>query len=75
VIEKNLEPPLTVSMHPVQQLELNQHNQKTMNLAEILKDSNYKLSQFTSQEIDGLEQALILKQVKSVKCLSLVNQG
>ncbi len=31
-----------------------------MNLAYILKDSNYKLSQFTSEEIDSLEQAIIL---------------
>jgi type I restriction enzyme M protein len=45
-----------------------------MNLAYILKDSNYKLSQFTSEEIDSLEQAIILKQTKSgqvpyVSCL------
>jgi type I restriction enzyme M protein len=35
-----------------------------MNLASILKDSNYKLSQFTSEEIDSLEQAIFLKQTK-----------
>lgn len=45
-----------------------------MNLAYILKDSNYKLSQFTSEEIDSLEQAIILKQTKNgqvpyVSCL------
>jgi type I restriction enzyme M protein len=45
-----------------------------MNLANILKDSDYKLSQFTAEEIDSLEQAVILKQTKSgeapyVSCL------
>lgn len=46
-----------------------------MNLAEILKDSNYKLSQFKSEEIDSLEQATFLKQTKGgevpyVTCLA-----
>ena len=36
-----------------------------MNLADILKDSNYKLSQFTNAEIDRLEQSITLKQSKS----------
>jgi type I restriction enzyme M protein len=36
-----------------------------MNLADILKDSNYKLSQFTAAEIDRLEQAITVKESKS----------
>jgi hypothetical protein len=36
-----------------------------MNLADILKDSNYKLAQFTAVEIEQLEQAIILKTSKS----------
>jgi type I restriction enzyme M protein len=36
-----------------------------MNLADILKDSNYKLSQFTSAEIKQLEQTITLKATKS----------
>lgn len=36
-----------------------------MNLADILKDSNYKLSQFSPLEIDSLERSLIIKQTKS----------
>jgi type I restriction enzyme M protein len=45
-----------------------------MNLAEILKGSNYKLSQFNPLEIDSLERSLIIKQTKSgdtayVNCL------
>lgn len=36
-----------------------------MNLADILKDSNYKLSQFTTAEIKQLEQAITLKATKS----------
>jgi type I restriction enzyme M protein len=36
-----------------------------MNLADILKDSNYKLSQFTAAEIDRLEQTITLKESKS----------
>ncbi|BAZ54167.1 type I restriction modification system, N-6 DNA Methylase [Nostoc sp. NIES-4103] len=45
-----------------------------MNLAAILKDSNYKLSQFTSQEIDNLEKSIVIKQTKSgdvpyIQCL------
>ncbi len=36
-----------------------------MNLAEILKDSNYKLSQFTTAEIEQLEQSITLKSTKS----------
>ena len=45
-----------------------------MNLAEILKDSDYRLSQFKAEEIDSLEQAIFLKQTKNgdvpyVKCL------
>jgi type I restriction enzyme M protein len=46
-----------------------------MNLADILKDSNYKLSQFTAAEIDRLEQTITLKESKSgevpyIVCLS-----
>lgn len=37
-----------------------------MNLAEILKDSNYKLSQFNPLEINSLERSLIIKQTKGV---------
>ncbi|BCL35002.1 N-6 DNA methylase [Nostoc sp. MS1] len=45
-----------------------------MNLAAIFKDSNYKLSQFTTQEIDNLEKSIIIKQTKTgdvpyVRCL------
>ncbi len=45
-----------------------------MNLAAILKDSNYKLSQFTPQEADNLEKSIVIKQTKGgdvayVKCL------
>jgi type I restriction enzyme M protein len=36
-----------------------------MHLADILKDSNYKLSQFTTAEIEQLEQAITLKATKS----------
>ncbi|WP_375476008.1 N-6 DNA methylase [uncultured Nostoc sp.] len=36
-----------------------------MNLADILKDSNYKLSQFTAAEIEQLEQSISLKATKS----------
>jgi type I restriction enzyme M protein len=36
-----------------------------MNLAAILKDSNYKLSQFTPAEIDTLEKSVIIKHTKS----------
>ncbi|MEI3652728.1 MAG: N-6 DNA methylase [Dolichospermum lemmermannii FEM_B0920] len=36
-----------------------------MKLADILKDSNYKLSQFTAEEIAQLEQSIILKSSKS----------
>ena len=36
-----------------------------MNLADILKDSNYKLSQFTAAEIEQLEQTITLKPTKS----------
>ncbi|MEA5550695.1 type I restriction enzyme HsdR N-terminal domain-containing protein [Anabaena cylindrica UHCC 0172] len=36
-----------------------------MKLADILKDSNYKLSQFTAKEIAQLEQSIILKSTKS----------
>jgi len=36
-----------------------------MNLANILKDSNYKLSQFTAAEIEQLEQSITLKTTKS----------
>ncbi|MFN6473944.1 MAG: N-6 DNA methylase [Nostoc sp. SerVER01] len=36
-----------------------------MNLADILKDSNYKLSQFTKAEIEQLEQSITLKATKS----------
>ncbi|WP_201788400.1 type I restriction enzyme HsdR N-terminal domain-containing protein [Trichormus sp. NMC-1] len=45
-----------------------------MNLAAIFKDSNYKLSQFTPQEIDTLEKSIFIKQTKSgdvayIQCL------
>ncbi|MEG5015287.1 MULTISPECIES: N-6 DNA methylase [unclassified Microcoleus] len=36
-----------------------------MNLADILKDSNYKLSQFTAAEIKQLEKTITLKATKS----------
>jgi type I restriction enzyme M protein len=36
-----------------------------MKLADILKDSNYKLSQFTTAEIEQLEQSITLKPSKS----------
>jgi type I restriction enzyme M protein len=36
-----------------------------MKLADILKDSNYKLSQFTVAEIEQLEQSITLKATKS----------
>jgi type I restriction enzyme M protein len=36
-----------------------------MRLADILKDSNYKLSQFTAAEIQQLEQDITLKETKS----------
>ncbi|BDI16284.1 hypothetical protein ANSO36C_20860 [Nostoc cf. commune SO-36] len=36
-----------------------------MNLADILKDSNYKLSQFTAAEIEQLEQSITPKATKS----------
>ncbi len=36
-----------------------------MKLADILKDSNYKLSQFTAAEIEQLEQSITLKATKS----------
>jgi type I restriction enzyme M protein len=36
-----------------------------MNLADILKDSNYKLSQFETAEIEQLEQTITLKATKS----------
>lgn len=35
-----------------------------MNLEDILKDSNYKLSQFTSEEIEQLEQSITTKETK-----------
>ena len=50
-----------------------------MNLADILKDSNYKLSQFSPLEIDSIERSLIIKQTKSgdapyVNCLVRQNK-
>jgi hypothetical protein len=36
-----------------------------MNLADILKDSNYKLSQFTKTEIEQLEKTITPKPTKS----------
>jgi len=36
-----------------------------MKLADILKDSSYKLSQFTPTEIEQLEQAITLKKTKN----------
>ena len=36
-----------------------------MNLATILKDSNYKLLQFTDDEIEELEERITLKTTKS----------
>ncbi len=35
-----------------------------MKLEDILKDSNYKLSQFTSAEIEQLEQSITTKETK-----------
>jgi restriction endonuclease S subunit len=51
-----------------------------MNLAEILKDSNYRLSQFTVGEIEKLEQSITLKDTKSgevpyVVCGDLTGEG
>ncbi|MBD2629119.1 hypothetical protein [Trichormus variabilis] len=45
-----------------------------INLAAIFKDSNYKLSQFTPQEIDTLEKSIFIKQTQSgnvayIQCL------
>ena len=45
-----------------------------MNLADILRDSNYKLSQFNQSEIDWLESSIFIKQTKKgdtpyIKCL------
>ncbi|MDX2240116.1 MAG: N-6 DNA methylase [Leptolyngbyaceae cyanobacterium bins.302] len=45
-----------------------------MNLADILKDSDYKLSQFKLEEVDWLEESIFLKQTKKgetpyIKCL------
>ena len=45
-----------------------------MNLADILKDSNYKLSQFKQSEIDWLESSIFIKQTKKgdtpyIRCL------
>lgn len=45
-----------------------------MNLADILKDSDYKLSQFRSEEVDWLEQSIFLKQTSKgdtpyIRCL------
>jgi len=49
-------------------LEIEEHkdimSQRKVSLAEILKDSNYKLSQFSQQEINSLEQSIFLKQTK-----------
>ena len=36
-----------------------------MNLAEILKDSSYKLSQFTAAEIEQLEETITIKPTKT----------
>ena len=35
-----------------------------MKLADILKDSNYRLSQFTTAEIEQLEQTITVKETK-----------
>ena len=45
-----------------------------MILAEILKDSNYRLSQFKAEDIEWLEQSIFTKETKKgetpyVKCL------
>lgn len=45
-----------------------------MNLADILRDSNYRLSQFQREEVDWLEASIFIKQTKKgdtayVKCL------
>lgn len=45
-----------------------------MLIAEILKDSNYKLTQFTVDEIESLEKSIILRDIKSkeiphIQCL------
>jgi len=36
-----------------------------MNLSEFLKDSNYKLSQFTKEQIEGFENIITLREVKN----------
>lgn len=50
-------------------------SQRKVSLAEILKDSNYKLSQFRQEEIDSLEQSIFIKQTKKgeipyIKCIA-----
>jgi len=35
-----------------------------MKLKEILKDSNYKLTQFSQDKIDSLESSTFMKQIK-----------
>lgn len=46
-----------------------------MKLTEILKDSNYKLTQFTLEQIDKLEKSIFIKTVRGnevpyIKCLA-----
>jgi len=45
-----------------------------MKLADILKDSNYKLTQFTPEQIESFEETIFTKQVRGkelphIKCL------
>ena len=45
-----------------------------MKLTDILRDSNYKLTQFTSEQIENLEKSIFLKEVRGnevpfVNCL------
>ena len=38
-----------------------------MKLAEILKDSNYKLTQFTQNQIEKLESEIIMKEIRGIQ--------
>ncbi|MEH1979361.1 MAG: hypothetical protein V7L27_08855 [Nostoc sp.] len=45
-----------------------------MNLADILKDSNYKLSQFTKAEIEQLEQRGSTNEIDEATATAWINQ-
>ncbi|MEH1766856.1 hypothetical protein [Nostoc sp.] len=45
-----------------------------MNLADILKDSNYKLSQFTKAEIEQLEQRGSANEIDEATATAWINQ-